>query len=516
MPAPEWLSRAVFYQIFPPSFCDANGDGIGDLKGLETRLDYLAELGINALLVNACFASPFRNGGYDVSDHRSIAPRYGTHADVRDLIEAAHARDMRICFDLVATHTALEHAWFEDAAAGRGAEERYIWSSDPRLTSADGLSFAPGFAPRAAAYAYEEFVHQPALNYGFVRRSASYQQSPEDPGPLANWAALQETIAFWLDLGLDGFRVLGVERMVRADPFHVETRRRWRALNGWVMERFPHAAMIASWGVPELATDAGFALDLLVHREAGGYGQLFGRPERGARVWLQPDGRGDFGPFWNFFRFQQERLASGQVTGLPSSGPDLPRLNDGRSEAELKLIHTFLHTWPSVPFIYYGDEIGMPYRASLPSREGAFEHAGSRAPMQWDARGGFSTNAAAEPYLPLNPEPGAATVAAQREQRDSLWHHVERLVYLRTTEQDLGPSAGVTLLLDTGPGQPVVYRRGQGIVVALNPTRASAQVRLPQLGDVTPVLSHRCQLSHDSAGWMLRLGVGAHGVFSVR
>jgi maltose alpha-D-glucosyltransferase / alpha-amylase len=520
----DWLSRAVFYQIFPASFHDGNGDGIGDLTGIEAKLGYLADLGVNALLINVCYESPFRNGGFDVADHSAIAARYGTLTDAETLIAAAHARDMRICFDLVPGHTSNEHRWFLASSAARGAPptdgedriaDRYLWHPDPRVTAAAGLPFAPGLAGDEAAYAYETYVHQPAVNFGFALRRTGFEQAPDAPGPRASWRAMREIVAFWLDRGLDGFRVLAPHRLVRADPWYVETRRHWGELNAWVRERYPDAAMISSWGVPELATDAGFAVDMLVDAEPGGWHMLFGGAPCFERAYLGPGRDGDFGPFWRFFSFQHERLASGRFAGLPSGGPDLPRLNAGRSEAALKLIYAFLLTWPAVPFIYYGDEVGMRHRTGLRSKEGAREHTASRTPMQWTPDGGFSTNPSATPYLPVDADE-TANVAAQRARRDSLWHHIERLVYLRATELDLAPDATIALIGEPGAGQPLVYRRGQGLIVALNPGPAPRQVRLPRLGDVTPVLHERCQVTHDADGWMLRLAGGAHGVFNVR
>jgi glycosidase len=109
---PAWLAQAVFYQIYPQSFHDANGDGIGDLAGIQTKLTYLAELGVNALWINPCFVSPFKDGGYDIVDHCHIAPRYGTNEEFKGLLDAAHERGIRVCLDLVAGHTSDRHPWF--------------------------------------------------------------------------------------------------------------------------------------------------------------------------------------------------------------------------------------------------------------------------------------------------------------------------------------------------------------------------------------------------------------------
>jgi maltose alpha-D-glucosyltransferase/alpha-amylase len=168
--------------------------------------------------------------------------------------------------------------------------------------------------------------------------------------------------------------------------------------------------------------------------------------------------------------------------------------------------------------LYYGDEIGMRYVEGAPNKEGGYERTGSRTPMQWDDSPlcGFSTDPTATPYLPVDPQKDRPTVAAQRADRESLWHHVERLIYLRVTESDLAPDAALSMLSETSPGYPLVYRRGNALIVAINPGTASHTVRLPPLGDVAPVLAHRCQMTHGSGAWQLRVGPRSYGVFTVR
>ena len=148
MITPGWLARAVFYQIYPQSFYDSNGDGIGDLAGIEAKLDYLADLGVNALWINPCFVSPFKDAGYDVADYCQIAPRYGTNESFKALLAAAHARDMRVCLDLVAGHTSDQHPWFiaSQQAQRNDFSDRYIWTNNPWVTRDDELNFISGNA----------------------------------------------------------------------------------------------------------------------------------------------------------------------------------------------------------------------------------------------------------------------------------------------------------------------------------------------------------------------------------
>ena len=135
---PKWLENAVFYEIYPQSFCDSNGDGIGDIPGIISKLDYIKELGCNAIWMNPCFASPFGDAGYDVADYYQAAPRYGTNADLKRLFNEVHKRNMHILLDLVPGHTSVAHPWFKESCKADRNEftDRYIWT-DSTETSAD-------------------------------------------------------------------------------------------------------------------------------------------------------------------------------------------------------------------------------------------------------------------------------------------------------------------------------------------------------------------------------------------
>ena len=211
-------------------------------------------------------------------------------------------------------------------------------------------------------------------------------------------------------------------------------------------------------------------------------------------------------------------MAGRGLISLPSSNHDFARPRHRRDYDDLKVLYTFLLTWPHVPFLYYGDEIGMRYVEGSPNKEGGYERTGSRTPMQWDdsALCGFSSGAAASAYLPVDPNPDRPTVAAQRADRESLWHHVERLIYLRVTESDLAPDTALSIVTETSPGYPLVYRRGNTLIVAINPGGATHTVRLPPHGDTATVLAHRCHVTHGSGEWQLRIGPRGYGVFTVR
>ncbi len=212
----EWLNNAVFYEIYPQSFQDTNGDGIGDFRGIIKRLDYIKELGCNAIWMNPCFASPFGDAGYDISDFYQAAPRYGTNEDLKELFEEVHKRDMHILLDLVMGHTSVEHKWFQESMKPEKNEytDRYIWT-DSVWETPEGAQTLRGISDRDGSCIVNFFSHQPALNYGYYERTAPWQQSPEDPGPRASLEELKNVMRFWLSMGCDGFRVDMAHSMVK-------------------------------------------------------------------------------------------------------------------------------------------------------------------------------------------------------------------------------------------------------------------------------------------------------------
>ena len=164
----QWLKDAVFYEIYPQSFCDTNGDGIGDLPGITSKLDYIKGLGCNALWINPCFDSPFKDAGYDVRDYKKVAPRYGTNEDLAQLFRTAHEKGMHVLLDLVPGHTSEEHPWFKASSQVEKNEYsgRYIWT-DHCFAGGDGMPFIGGETDRNGTYILNFFKCQPALNYGY-------------------------------------------------------------------------------------------------------------------------------------------------------------------------------------------------------------------------------------------------------------------------------------------------------------------------------------------------------------
>ena len=171
----KWLDNAIFYEIYPQSFLDTNGDGIGDFQGIIEKLDYIKELGCNAIWMNPCFASPFGDAGYDVADYYQAAPRYGTNADLKRLFNEVHKRNMHILLDLVPGHTSVAHPWFKESCKADRNEftDRYIWT-DSTWGQLENMGSLCGISEREGSVIVNFFAHQPALNYGFYKKTLSW------------------------------------------------------------------------------------------------------------------------------------------------------------------------------------------------------------------------------------------------------------------------------------------------------------------------------------------------------
>ena len=245
----KWLEDAVFYEVYPQSFRDSNGDGIGDIPGITEKLEYIQELGCNALWINPCFTSPFYDAGYDVEDYYSVAPRYGTNEDLKKLFEAAHQRGMHVLLDLVPGHTAVTHLWFQESMKAEKNEytDRYVWTDSlyKRMEDVKGIvSVLRGISPRPASCGVNCFSTQPALNYGFANiTDAGWQQPTDAPGPMATREELKNIMRFWLTLGCDGFRVDMAGSLVKNDEDKKEMRTEEEFIlgnHGYVREDAPY------------------------------------------------------------------------------------------------------------------------------------------------------------------------------------------------------------------------------------------------------------------------------------
>ena len=460
----------VVYQIYPRSFQDSDGDGVGDLGGIERRLDHLTWLGVDALWLSPIYPSPLADMGYDVSDYRDVDPVYGTLAGFDRLLGAAHERGLKLLMDLVPCHTSIEHPWFRDHP------ERYIWSdrdgpANNWVATFGGSAWAPDPHGRGW-YLHSFYPEQPDLDW-------------RNPDVVT---AMQDVVRFWVDRGVDGFRldaihVLVKDAQLRDDPpatrpFGLPLPDEWGALDH-----------VHSMNQPETA-DALAAL-----REAAGDALLVGEvylPSADLRSYLDHvDMAFGFELFhspWDSGALTRA-IAAGvalERQGRPGtawvlSNHDFPRLPTRLGHENVRAAALLLLTLPGTAFVYQGDEIGMADGPGADPPIDRHGRDGARHPMQWDdgPHGGFSERS---PWLAAT-DPEARNVAAQRDDATSLLTLYRELIALRRR-------LGDGLELVEAPDGVVAYRRGEH-AIAINTTGEPSEA--PVGGDVVlatgPVVS---------------------------
>ena len=501
---PEWLKDATFYEIYPQSFKDTNGDGIGDFQGIIESLDYIRDLGMNALWLNPCFDSPFKDAGYDVRDFKKAAPRYGTNEDLQRLFDEAHKRGMHVLLDLVAGHSSEEHEWFCESSKQEKNEYsgRYIWTDFCfEGMASGGYNFIAGEAERSGAYVVNFFKCQPALNYGFLHPEAPWQDATDSANAIATREALKDIMRFWMDRGCDGFRVDMASSLVKNDDEKKSgTCAIWRNIREMMDEEYPDCALLSEWSDPKLSIPAGFHMDFLLNNAGGPYSALLRdymnhgenpiailggtgfngdgapMPDLEDHSFFRCDAGGDIHSFLDtYLDMLGETKGQGYIS-IISCNHDTVRPTYSLTKRELVLFYDFLYTIPGVPFLYYGDEIGMRY-LNIPTKEGGYFRTGARTPMQWTSGKnlGFSTAAAKDLYLPVDPAGDAPTVEAAMADVDSLYHEIRSIVALRHAEGDLQSGNNLQVLYAEGP--VFIYRRGN-ILLGVNTASAGAKIPL--------------------------------------
>ncbi|GHV43854.1 alpha-amylase [Spirochaetia bacterium] len=482
---PKWLDDAVFYEIYPQSFLDTNGDGIGDFEGIIQKLEYIEDLGCNALWLNPCFDSPFMDAGYDVRNYKKTAPRYGSNDDLKRLFAEAHKRGIRVLLDLVPGHTSEEHEWFRQSQKAKPNEywNRYVWT-DQWWKGAKGFGYVAGVAERSSCYVINFFKCQPALNYGFLNVKEPWQLPVDHPDCIATREAMKDVMRFWLDSGCDGFRVDMAGSLVKNDdPQQSGTAAIWRNVREMLDAEYPEAAMVAEWSRPEVSLKAGFHMDFLLSSENPGYQSLLrdytltqmNEVSGEDHSFFKKDGNGDITRFLSdYLPLYTDGAKNGGHIALITCNHDTVRPRYTLSPQELALAYAVIFTLPGTPFLYYGDEIGMRY-LNLPTKEGGYFRTGSRTPMQWNSGKnlGFSTADASMLYLPVDTSADAPTVEEAEKDSSSLLNTVKALLKLRHAEGDLQSKANFEILYAEKDKVPFVYKRGH-FVLAVNPSGTAA------------------------------------------
>lgn len=489
--SPSWLADTVLYQIYPQSFADTDGNGIGDLRGIIEHLDHLQWLGVGAIWVNPVFPSPLTDAGYDIADYTGVHPRYGAEDDVSRLVEAARSRGIRVLFDLVAGHTSDQHGWFLDSLHD-DTDHRYVWATPDQLPDDGTLpeDFVASPGPRAGAFLKNYYDTQPAINYGYARMNPDepWRRPVDAEGPMRNRAAICEVMDHWLRLGISGFRCDLAATLVKDDPGWVETGKLWGELRDWVRRHHPDAVLISEWGDPATSVPAGFDADFYLPVNGPGDGAPW-KSLWHENPYFGAEGTGTAKIFVDAWTEATEDIGRGRIM-LPTANHDSAnRLNDGvRTPEELPAAFAFLLTWPTIPAMYYGEEIGMRMIEGLPDVEGSAGRQRNRTPMQWNAgpNAGFSGAPAEDLYIPIDPDPNRPTVEAQRRDPGSLLHFVRRLLALRKRYPELGTQADVRVFSD---GYPLTYLRGDRFLVTVNPRRDPATITVPdgRVPDARPV-----------------------------
>ncbi len=455
---PDWWKSAVFYQIYPKSFQDTDGDGVGDLRGILSHLDYLAELGVDGIWLSPVYASPQADNGYDISDYQAINPDFGTMEDMEELIAQARARGISIIMDLVLNHTSDEHRWFREACKSRENpyHDYYVWR--------DG---APDMPPNdmKAAFGGSAWTYVPALGQYYFHQFAVKQPDLNWDNPAVR-RELYQMIRFWMDRGIEGFRLDVIDRIAK-DPDRKITANGprlhefLRELSRETFQRRPGMVTVGeAWGADverarRYSNQDGSELSMVFQFEQMGLDQ-----QPGGEKW-------DLAPLplvrlkESFAHWQQGLWGHGW-NSLFLDNHDLPRIvsrwgDDGKWRVRsAKMLATMLHGMQGTPYIYQGEELGMTNirlpieqyvdieihgmyaeriaRGDNPADVMASIYAkgrdNARTPMQWSdgENAGFTTGT---PWLPVNPNYREINAEAALADPDSVFYYYQKLIRLR-------------------------------------------------------------------------------------
>lgn len=492
-PARRWWQCGVIYQVYPRSFQDSDGDGVGDLRGIIDRLDYLAWLGIDAVWLSPIYPSPMADFGYDVADHTDVDPLFGTLADFDELVARAHAKDLRVLLDFVPNHTSDRHPWFVEARRSRAAPTRdmYIWR-DPAPGGGPPNNWLSDFGGSAweldegtGQYYYHAYLkEQPDLNW-------------RNPGVRM---AMYDVLRFWLDRGVDGFRIDVLWHLIKDDRF------RDNPVNpDWTSEMPPHKRVLQLYSAdrPEVHDIVEQIRDVLeeygddrlmigeIYLPLARLVSYYGRGLRGAHL-----------PFnfhlieaqWharNLAREIGEYEAALPEGGWPNwvlSNHDKPRIAARVGPRQARVAAMLLLTLRGTPTIYYGDEIGMddvdippervcdPFEINVPGK--GFGRDPQRTPMQWDGgrNAGFTKGS---PWLPVAPDASKVNVNAQANDPTSTLSLYRRLLGLRREHPALAGGRYVPL---QATGDVLAYARvgaSERFVIVLNLGLEPAEASVP-------------------------------------
>ncbi len=497
---PLWYKDAVVYELHIKAYADANGDGVGDFRGLTERLDHVQSLGVNTIWLLPFYPSPQRDDGYDVADYENVHPNYGTLDDFKAFVVEAHRRGLRVITELVVNHTSDQHPWFQAARrAPKGSPERdfYVWSDDNTLYSGTRIIFTD---TEKSNWTWDDVAQQ-----YFWHRFFSHQPDLNFDNPLVLEAVLK-TMEFWLEMGVDGFRLDAIPYLIERDGTSNENLREThtviKAIRARIEAKYPGRLLLAEanmWpeDVREYFGDADecqMAYHFpLMPRMYMAIAQEDRHPivEILAQTPEIPDSCQ-----WAVFLRNHDELTLEMVTSKERDYMYAMYASDARARinlgirrrlapllendrARIELMNGLLLSMPGTPVLYYGDEIGMGDNIFLGDRDGV------RTPMQWtsDRNGGFSRADPQRLYLPPIQDPiygfEALNVEAQAREPSSLMNWTKRMLGVRNATQAFG--RGRFTMLHPGNRKVLAYVREYGedvILCVFNVSRVAQPVEL--------------------------------------
>jgi maltose alpha-D-glucosyltransferase/alpha-amylase len=506
----DWYKDAIIYELHVKAFSAADGNGVGDFRGLIEKLDYLQDLGINCIWLLPFYQSPLRDDGYDIADYYTVHPNYGTVADFEAFLAEAHMRGIRVLADLVLNHTSDQNAWFQESRLSPDSPKRdyYVWSDtdkkyqDARIIFIDTERSNWTFDPEAKQYFWHRFFsHQPDLNF----------DNPEVR------AEMLRVLSFWLDKGLDGFRCDAVPYLFEREGTNCEnlpeTHEYCKAVRKFIDENYKDKVLLAEANQ--------WPADLRPYFGDGDEFQMCFNFPLMPRLFMALR-RADRHPVvdiiaqlptipencqWGIFLRNHDELTLEMVTDEDrdymyteyATDPRMrlnlgirrrlsPLLDDSREQ--IQLLNSLLFSLPGTPIIYYGDEIGMGDNIYLGDRDGV------RTPMQWtgDRNAGFSRADTARLYSPVISDPlygyQAVNVEAQQRTQYSLLRWMKRMIAVRKQYPAFG--RGDTRFLNPENNRILAFVRsyqGQDILIVCNLSRSAQPVELniPEYRSATPV-----------------------------
>jgi maltose alpha-D-glucosyltransferase / alpha-amylase len=490
-----WYKDAIIYQVHVRTFFDANADGIGDFRGLAQKIDYLADLGVTAIWLMPFFPSPLRDDGYDIADYRSVHPSYGTLEDFKKFLEIAHTRGIRVIVELILNHTSNQHPWFQESRSSRDNPRRdwYVWSDTDTRYQGTRIIFVDtelsnwAMDPVSKQYYWHRFFsHQPDLNY-------------DNP---AVREEMWNVVKFWLEMGVDGFRLDAVPYLVEREGTNCEnlpeTHQIIRDLRARIDKEFPGRMLLAEanqWPAdlgPYFANGDEFNMAFHFPLMPRMFMGLKLEDRKPITEILQQTPAIPENCQWCLFLRNHDELTLEMVTDMERdymydeyAKDRSMRLNLGirrrlaplldNDRRRIELMNGLLMSLPGTPIIYYGDEIGMGDNVNLGDRNGV------RTPMQWSGgwNGGFSTADPEALYSPLmlNPVYGyqAVNVESQKRFDHSLLSWMKRLIRVRKGAPVFG--RGSIEFLYPANHRILAYIRqlGKETVLCVNNLSSSAQ-----------------------------------------